>query len=211
MRIDVFSDMVCPWCRIGEKNMSDAINAWAQETGETVPVTYRAFQLDPTLPPEGKPFRKAMEDKMGGADRLTPMLQRVTDAGADIGVTFHFDKVTQMPNTLLAHRITALLPAERQPDWVHTVMAAYFEDGVNIAELEILLGLASGIGLDAEAIRTQLDAGEGASKVEHDFETARGMGISGVPFFIVNGKYALSGAYPSAQFLAAFRKIQESD
>jgi predicted DsbA family dithiol-disulfide isomerase len=207
MKIDVFSDMVCPWCRIGKKNMNDAIMAWAQETNETVPVTYRAYQLDPTLPPEGKPFRQAMEAKMGGADRLNPMLQRVTDAGADIGVTFRFDQVKDMPNTLLAHRITALVPADRQQEWVEAAMAAYFEDGKNIAEQDVLLELATNIGLDAEDIRRRLAAGEGSAEVERDFEMARGMGITGVPFFIVNGKYALSGAYPSAQFLASFRKI----
>lgn len=211
MKIDVFSDMVCPWCRIGEKNMNDAIMAWAQEVNETVPVTYHAYQLDPTLPPEGKPFRDAMEAKMGGAERLQPMLQRVTEAGADVGVTFRFDKVSQMPNTLLAHRITAILPAERHQDWIHAVMGAYFEDGRDIAKLDVLLELAAGIGQDPETLRAKLAAGEGTDEVEKDFSSARGMGITGVPFFVINGKYALSGAYPSAQFLAAFRKIAQEE
>lgn len=211
MRIDLFSDMVCPWCRIGKKNMDDAIAAWTEQTGETIPVTYRAYQLDPTLPPEGKPFRESMEAKMGGAERLDPMFQRVTEAGAAIGLTFRFDKITRMPNTLLAHRITAVLPEERRREWVEACMKANFEDSLDLASKDVLLGLAAGLGVDKDDLNRRLDAGEGTAEVEKDFEMARGVGITGVPFFIVDGKYALSGAYPVSQFLAAFRKIaQES-
>ncbi|MBW5445977.1 DsbA family oxidoreductase [Cohnella sp. CFH 77786] len=211
MKIDVYSDMICPWCRIGKKNMYDAIMAWASEVNETIPVTYRAYQLDPTLPPEGKPFRQEMEAKFGGAGRLDPMLQRVTEAGAGIGLTFRFDRVTRMPNTLLAHRITAILPAELRQPWVDAVMDAHFEEGRDIAQADVLFELASGIGADPEDLRPRLAAGEGTAEVERDFETARNLGITGVPFFIINGKYALSGAYPSAQFLAAFRKIAQEE
>lgn len=207
MKIDLYSDMVCPWCRIGKKNMYDAIMEWARETNETIPVSYHAYQLDPSLPPEGKPFRQAMEAKMGGAARLDPMLQRVADAGADAGVTFNWDRVTRMPNTLLAHRITAILPEDRRKDWVEAVMDAYFETGLDIADLSVLLELAGKIGCDPGDLKRRLEAGEGSEKVEADFAAARSMGISGVPFFIINNKYALSGAYPAAQFLAAFRKI----
>ena len=207
MKIDLYSDMVCPWCRIGKKNMYDAIMMWARETGETIPVTYHAFQLDPTLPPEGKPFRETMEKKFGGSARLDPMLQRVAEAGAGIGLTFNWDRVKRMPNTLLSHRITAILPDDLHKDWVEAVMDAYFEHGQDIADLEVLLGLAEQIGGDAAEIRRRLDAGEGMREVEDDLAAASAMGISGVPFFIMNNKYALSGAYPAEQFLAAFRKI----
>lgn len=209
MKIDLFSDMICPWCRIGKKNMDDAIAAWQAETGNTVTVQYRAYQLDPTLPPEGKPFRQAMEAKMGGAERLNPMLQRVTDAAAEVGVTLRFDNITRMPNTLLAHRLTAILPEDRRQWWVETVMKAYFEDGQDIARLETLLELAAEAEPDTDSLRRRLEDGEGESEVRQDFETAQNLGITGVPFFILNGQYALSGAYPASQFLAAFRKISQ--
>jgi len=211
MRIDLFSDMVCPWCRIGKKNMDDAIAAWTEQTGETIPVTYRAYQLDPTLPPEGKLFRETMAAKMGGDERLDPMFQRVTDAGAAIGLTFRFDRITRMPNTLQAHRITAILPEEQRRGWVEACMRANFEDGLDLASLDVLLELAAGMGVDAGDLKRRLEAGEGAAEVEHDFEMARGIGITGVPFFIIDGKYALSGAYPVSQFLAAFRKIAQNN
>jgi predicted DsbA family dithiol-disulfide isomerase len=211
MKIDVYSDMVCPWCRIGKKNMNDAIDAWREQSGQTVEVSYHAYQLDPTLPPDGLPFNSVMEKKMGGAERLRPMLQRVTDAGAAVEVTFNFDKVERMPNTVLAHRITALLPQEDEAHWIEAVMKAYFEDGRDIAKLDVLLEIAAELGLDAEEARRLLDNGECVQAVEQDFAAAKAMGISGVPFFVVNDKYALSGAYPSAQFLEAFRKISQSE
>jgi predicted DsbA family dithiol-disulfide isomerase len=209
MKIDVYSDMVCPWCRIGKKNMSDAIETWLEQTGQTVEVSYHAYQLDPTLPPEGLPFNSVMEKKMGGAERLRPMMQRITDAGAAIGVTFNFDKVERMPNTVLAHRITALLPEEDEVYWIDAVMKAYFEDGRDIAKLDVLLEIAAELGLDAEEAKRLLDDGEGLDTVEQDMESAKAIGITGVPFFIINNKYALSGAYPSAQFLEAFKKISQ--
>jgi predicted DsbA family dithiol-disulfide isomerase len=209
MKMEVYSDMVCPWCRIGKKNMNDALAQWEEQVGETIPVTFRAYQLDPNLPPEGKPFRQTMESKMGGAERLAPMLQRVTEAGAEIGVTFRFDQVASMPNTLLAHRMAKLVPIDRQDEWVDTAMAVYFEQGRNIADVEVLLELASGMGLDAAELRRKLDTGEGASEVQQDFDSAKAIGITGVPFFIINDQYALSGASPASQFLAAFRKIAQ--
>jgi len=209
MKIDVYSDMVCPWCRIGKKNMNDAIDAWQEQTGQDVEVSYHAYQLDPSLPPEGLPFNSVMEKKMGGAERLRPMLQRVTEAGANVGVTFHFDKVERMPNTVLAHRITALLPQEDEATWIEAVMKAYFEDGRDIAKLDVLLEIAAELGLDATEARKLLDNGEGQEAVEQDMAAAQGIGITGVPFFIIDNKYALSGAYPSAQFLEAFKKIAQ--
>lgn len=207
MKIDVYSDMVCPWCRIGRKNMGDALDAWSEETGGDAEVKYHAYQLDPSLPPEGMPFNDAMVRKMGGEDRLRPMLQRVTEAGAAIGVTFRFDKIVRMPNTKLAHRVTALLPVESQQLWVDGVMMAYFELEQDIARQDVLLEIAEELEFDAEELGRRLDAGRGEAEVNKDIETARNLGITGVPFFVIDGKFALSGAYPAAQFLEAFRKI----
>lgn len=209
MKIDVYSDMVCPWCRIGKKNMSDAIETWHEQSGQSVEVSYHAYQLDPTLPPEGLPFNSVMEKKMGGAERLRPMLQRVTDAGAAVGVTFNFDNVKRMPNTVLAHRITALLPVEDEVHWLDAVMKAYFEDGRDIAQLDVLMEIAAELGLDAAEARKLLEAGEGLEDVKMDQESAQSLGISGVPFFIIDNKFALSGAYSSSQFLEAFKKISQ--
>ncbi|MFC5531115.1 DsbA family oxidoreductase [Cohnella yongneupensis] len=212
MKIDIYSDMVCPWCRIGKKNMNDAIEAWQNATGETITVNYHAFQLDATLPPEGLPYNSVMEKKFGGAEQMRPMIQRVTDAGAAVGVTFKFDQVSRMPNTVLAHRITSLLEEAGQAHWVDAVMKAYFEDGKDIAQLDVLLELArEELGVDTAELKKLLDEGEGNKAVMQDQQSAQNIGISGVPFFILDGKYALSGAYPAKQFLEAFQKIAQKD
>ena len=209
MQIRIYSDMVCPWCRIGAKNLSDAIREWGDRTGEEVTVSHHAFLLDPSLPPEGLPYKESMAAKFGGMERIEPMLERVREAGAAVGVTFRWDRVTRMPNTVLAHRVTALLPEERRAEWVEAVMTAYFEYGRDIAKQEVLLELAGDLGCDAGSLALELKEGKGAAEVQEDLDQAQRMGITGVPFFVINNKFGLSGAYPAAEFVRAFEKIAE--
>jgi predicted DsbA family dithiol-disulfide isomerase len=211
MKIDVYSDMVCPWCRIGKKNLETALALWAREAEEPLELTYHAFQLDPSVPPEGLPFRENMAGKFGNDRLVEEMLARVTEAGAAVGVTFRFDRVSRMPNTRLAHRITALVPEGRRGDWIDAVMTAYFEHGRDIGDADVLMDIAANLGFDADDLRARLDAGEGTREVEDDLAAAQSMGITGVPFFVLNGRYALSGAYPADRFLEAFRKVAERE
>lgn len=211
MKIDVYSDMVCPWCRIGKKNLETALAAWARQTGETPEPVYHAFLLDPSVPPEGLPFRETMTGKFGNARQVDDMLARVTEAGAAVGLTFRFDRISRMPNTLLAHRITALLPRERQGDWIDAVMTDYFEHGRDIGDADVLLDIAAGLGFDSADLRARLDAGEGTRQVEDDLAAAQAMGINGVPFFVLNRRYALSGAWPADRFLEAFRQVADRE
>jgi predicted DsbA family dithiol-disulfide isomerase len=209
MHIRLYSDMVCPWCRIGKKNLSDAIREWEDRTAVDITISYHAFLLDPSLPPEGLPFKQAMSAKMGGESRLASALERVREAGANVGVTFRWDRVTRMPNTVLAHRITALLPEDRREEWVDAVMTAHFEYGRDIAKQDVLLELANDLGHDPNGLADRLAAGEGEAEVQADLQRAQRMGISGVPFFVIDDKFGLSGAYPAAEFVRAFEKIAE--
>jgi len=211
MRIDIYSDMVCPWCRIGKKNLEAALAEWSKVAAEPLDVEYHAFLLDPSVPPEGLPFRENLAHKFGSSSMVDAMLQRVTEAGAAAGLTFRFDRVSRMPNTLLSHRITALLPDGRRGDWIDAVQTAYFEYGRDIGSLETLLDIAGNLGFDPGDLRERLEEGEGTTEVEADLEAARTMGITGVPFFVLNGRYALSGAYPPDRFLEAFRKVAERE
>ncbi|OUM97676.1 MAG: disulfide bond formation protein DsbA [Paenibacillaceae bacterium ZCTH02-B3] len=211
MRIDIYSDMVCPWCRIGKKNLETALAEWSKGAAEPLDVDFHAFLLDPTVPPEGLPFRESMTAKFGSSSMVDAMLRRVTEAGAAAGLTFRFERVARMPNTLLSHRITALLPDGRRGDWIDAVQTAYFEYGRDIGSLDTLLEIAKNLGFDPDDLRERLEDGEGTSEVEADLEAARAMGVTGVPFFVLNGRYALSGAYPPEGFLDAFRKIAERE
>jgi predicted DsbA family dithiol-disulfide isomerase len=205
MIIEIFEDIVCPWCRIGKKNMEDAL---ADFTNEPVEIHFRAFQLDPYTPTEGSPFREVMRQKVrADEDRLNGMLQQVTQAGKASGLHFDFSKVEKMPNTLRAHQLIAIAPGELKKPLVDALFKAYFEDGKDIGKLDELLTTAEQIGMDREKTGALLEAKEGLEQVEDDLEFASQAGVTGVPFFVINGKYALTGAQPAATFLQALQQI----
>ncbi|NQX65055.1 DsbA family oxidoreductase [Paenibacillus alba] len=207
MIIEIFQDVVCPWCRIGKKNLMDAL---AEFTAEPVEVHYRAYQLDPSTPEEGSPFRDVMVKKMrADEDRLNGMLQQVTDAGKASGLHFDFSKVEKMPNTLKAHQLIAIAPTENKKELVDAIFQAYFEDGKDIGQVDVLLELAEQLGLNRSQLAASLLAKEGLEAVEGDLAFASQAGVTGVPFFVINGKYALTGAQPSATFSQVLQQISE--
>ncbi|MEC0230876.1 DsbA family oxidoreductase [Paenibacillus alba] len=207
MIIEIFQDVVCPWCRIGKKNLMDAL---AEFTAEPVEVHYRAYQLDPSTPEEGSPFRDVMVKKMrADEDRLNGMLQQVTDAGIASGLHFDFSKVEKMPNTLKAHQLIAIAPTENKKELVDAIFQAYFEDGKDIGQVDVLLELAEQHGLNRSQLAASLLAKEGLEAVEDDLTFASQAGVTGVPFFVINGKYALTGAQPSATFSQVLQQISE--
>ncbi|SFJ24766.1 Predicted dithiol-disulfide isomerase, DsbA family [Paenibacillus sp. UNC496MF] len=201
MHIDLYSDVACPWCRIGKQNLSRALALWAEQHDEPVTVAYHAYQLDPHLPPEGRAFDEAMMRKMGGPESLKRVVEHVTKAGAAVGLTFRFDRARNMPNTRLAHRFVALLPEDRKDEAVEALFKAYFEDGEDVTALTTLLAIADSLGLDAGKLEARLARGEGDDEVEADLRRARQIGVTGVPFFVFNNRYALSGAYPAEELL----------
>ncbi|MFC5647804.1 DsbA family protein [Paenibacillus solisilvae] len=207
MHIDLYSDVVCPWCRIGKQNLFRALELWDAKGGEPVTITYRAYQLDPSLPEEGRAFDEAMQKKMGGPETLQRMLEHVTKAGADVGVTFRFDRVTRMPNTRLAHRFVTLVPEADKTAAVDALFRAYFEEGRDVAQLDELLAVARELGLDEDDIRSRLLNEEGSTSVDADIEQARKIGVTGVPFFVFNNKYALSGAYPAEELMGLMERV----
>ncbi|GGD92968.1 DsbA family oxidoreductase [Paenibacillus nasutitermitis] len=210
MHIDLYSDVVCPWCRIGKHNLFKALEQWSGQGGEPVTVSYRAYLLDPTLPEEGLPFNEVMKSKAGTEEALKQMTGQVTEAGAAVGVTFRFDKVTRMPSTRLAHRFVALLPEELAAAAIDELFRAYFEEGRDVAQLDEIRSIAEAIGAE-ESILTRLQQGEGADKLEADLAQAKGLGITGVPFFVFNNRYALSGAYPADKIVQLLDKVSKGE
>ncbi|CAM3226584.1 DsbA family oxidoreductase [Brevibacillus invocatus] len=207
MNIDVFSDSVCPWCRIGKKNLFDAIEQW---TGEPIQVHFRTYLLSPELPKEGKPFFEAMASK-GSPDMIMQMLTQVTRAGEAVNIPFRFDKVERMPNTLASHQFIKSVPEEDTTRVVDAIFKAYFEDGKDIGDVEVLLGLADDLGLDVEHVREAIENERKMDEIQADIAFARENQITGVPFFVINGKLALSGAHPVENFLKAFKQVTEME
>ena len=208
MYVDVFQDTVCPWCRVGKKQLADALAQW---DGEAVEVRYHPFLLHPGMPAEGKNFVEHMT-AIKGDSNIKPMLQRVCDAGSVCAVNFDFDKVARIPNTLASHCLIALTPAERQEEIVEAIFHAYFEDGRDIGNVETLLAIAGEqkLGLDPAELADALHDETLRAKIAAEADGARRQGITGVPFFVFNETYAVAGAQPAEALLNALRQAAQT-
>ena len=203
MHIDLFSDTVCPWCRIGKRQLELALAEWARETAEPVTLRYRSFFLDPTIPPEGRDFRGHMMAKGGGR---VPFFAAPRERGAAVDLTFNFEAIGKAPNTLLSHRLVYIAPEANRGALLDALYAAYFEFGRDVGDLDVLVDVAEAAGLDAAETRAQLAGDAGTAEVLADVEFARQVGISGVPFFIFNDRLAFSGAQPPDVILRVLRQ-----
>jgi predicted DsbA family dithiol-disulfide isomerase len=194
MRIDIYSDTICPWCLIGKRRLERAL---AERPQPDLEIAWRAFQLNPNMPAGGMDRRRYLELKFGGAERAQQTYEPVLTAGAGEGIDFAFDRILRTPNTALSHRFLRMAQAEgRGQPAVEAVFSAYFFEGRDIGRPETLLEIAGTLGLDAEAIGERLENGEGLLEVLSEDARAREIGIQGVPTFIFDGKYMLSGAHP---------------
>jgi predicted DsbA family dithiol-disulfide isomerase len=206
IQIDVFHDTVCPWCRIGKQHLKLALEQWP---GETAEITYRTFFLDPNIPAEGRDFRAHMLAKGGGRVSLQQFFDPPRRLGEKSGLTFNFEKIEQAPNSLLSHRLIALTPPELKEAMIDAVYAAYFEDGRDIGSLDTLLEIAAEQGLDSAEMRRLLEGTAAEDEVLGEARWAQQQGISGVPFFIFNGRYAFSGAQPQEVILEVLEQVSE--
>jgi predicted DsbA family dithiol-disulfide isomerase len=204
IQIDIFHDTVCPWCRIGKQHLKLALEQWQ---GEMPEINFRTFFLDPTIPAEGRNFKEHMIAKGGGRIPLEQFFDRPRQLGAQSGLTFNFEKMEYAPNSLLSHRLIALTPAENKEAIIDALYAAYFEDGRNIGDLDTLLEIAAEVGLETADLRTSLAGTAARDEVLAEAQWAQQQGISGVPFFIFNNRYALSGAQPPEVILEVLNRI----
>jgi len=196
MHIDVFSDTVCPWCRIGKRHLELALAGWGGSPAEPVTVRYRSFFLDPTIPPEGRDFRDHMLAKGGGRVALEDFFAAPRERGAAVGLSFNFEAIQRAPNTLLSHRLVYLAPEARRGQVLDALYEAYFARGEDIGDVATLAAVAERAGLDGPTLVAQLATTAGTAEVWADVDYARRAGIRGVPFFIFNERLAFSGAQP---------------
>ena len=202
--IDVVSDVVCPWCFIGKRNLEAALAG--ADVGDVV-VRWHPFELNPDLPAEGVARRDYLERKFGGPERARQIYARVREAGARAGIEFDFDAIERQPNTREAHRLIAWAQARGEADaLVERLFKAYFLEGQPIGDRETLVRLAGEAGVDADAARAWLASDTGRSEIAQAEERARELGITGVPFFIFDGRVGLSGAHPPETIRDAIRE-----
>ncbi|MFO0989430.1 MAG: DsbA family oxidoreductase [Alphaproteobacteria bacterium] len=205
--VDIVSDAVCPWCFIGKRRFEQAL---AQAPGDVeVLVAWRPFQLNPEMPPEGMDRKTYLATKFGGDARADQIYERVRKAGQSVGIDFNFKGIPRTPNTIDAHRLIGIAGrAGRQDAVVEGLFRAYFLDGRDVGDRDVLAAIAKAGGLDEKTIRDYLAGREDVDRVENEDAMARRMGIQGVPCFILNRKYAISGAQEPAVFLEAIEMLK---
>ncbi|HEU4557258.1 MAG TPA: DsbA family oxidoreductase [Longimicrobium sp.] len=206
MIIDLFADVACPWCWIGERRLKRVLD----ERGIEATVRWRPYQLQRGLPPEGLPWGDFVETKFGGWARARPMFAHVAAAGAPEGLTYDFESVASAPNTRNAHRVL-LLAQDHGRLWeaADAMYAACFAEGRDVGDAAVLAEVGAAAGLDAAEVREMLAGDTYSDAVDAAQELAERAGITGVPFVIFDGKFAVSGAQPPEVFRTAIDRAME--
>lgn len=206
IKIDIVSDVVCPWCYIGKRRIEKAIDQLKDQF--EFEISYLPFELNAQVPKEGLDQREYLSNKFGGGDRFTQLTQHVTSVAATEGLKFDFNKQKVMPNTRDAHRIIWLAKQEgKQLAVKEAFMKAYFEEGIDLSNPKNLIAISVACGLSEEKVTALLRTDEGLKEVIATEKLNVQRGVSGVPFYIINDQYGISGAQPTEVFIQALTQI----
>jgi predicted DsbA family dithiol-disulfide isomerase len=206
LRIDIVSDAICPWCYIGKRQLERALTTLAQE-GLHFSVHWNPFQLNPDMPTEGRDRAAYRAMKFGSAEKSRELDERVAGAAANVGLDFRLDLMLRTPNTLDAHRLIWLAGREGMQDAVmEVVFAAYFTQGRDIGDRDVLADCAAQGGLDRAAVADFLASDVAAKEMLVADSAAREAGVNGVPSFFLDGYGLYSGAMPADTMAEALRK-----
>ena len=205
LKIDIVSDVVCPWCYIGKKRIEDALRLAAEVPVE---VDWRPFFLNPWVPREGISREDYLTTKFGSVDAYKGIAGRVVAAAGEEGLTYRPDLVKRQPNTIDCHRLIHWAGAKgKAAEMKQRLMELYFRDGGDLTDTEVLVKAAADVGLDAEDVRKRLTTDEDVERISSQAQEASDKGISGVPTFVFAQKYAVSGAQPAEMLARAIRQV----
>jgi predicted DsbA family dithiol-disulfide isomerase len=208
VRIDVVSDVVCPWCFIGKRRLEKAI---ALNPDIPVEVHWRPYFLNDWIPREGISREQYLTTKFGSPERYKGIAQRVSAAASAEGLTYAIDKISRQPNTLDAHRLIHWADATgKAAEMKQKLMDLYFTEGADLTTHAVLVQAAADIGLDPEDIRATLESDRDVAEVEREALSAKEAGIEGVPCFIFSGKFAVSGAQEPEYLAEAIARIAQA-
>jgi predicted DsbA family dithiol-disulfide isomerase len=207
IKVDVWSDIACPWCYIGKRKFEAGAEAFDGE----VEVTYHSFELAPDTPVDfdGSELDFLAQYKGMSPEQVKPMLDRVTDIAKDVGLDYDYDAL-QHTNTIRAHQLIHFAKAHgKQLEAKERLLKAYFVEGRHVGRTDDLADLAEEIGLDRAQAKRALENDEYLDDVRADQQQAIGYGIRGVPFFVIDGKYGVSGAQEAKTFTEVLDKVKE--
>jgi predicted DsbA family dithiol-disulfide isomerase len=209
MKIDIVADTVCPWCYIGKRRLEHALAARPQLGLEIV---WRPFFLNPDMPSEGMDRAEYMARKFGGRERAGRIYSSVAEAGESEDIKFRFDLIKRSPNTVNSHRLIHFAGLmERQEEIVEAIYRAYFLEGRDIGDVGVLSELAAEAGISSAEATRYLQAGTDRDVVVAGDERARSLGVNGVPCFIIERKYAVSGAQLPEVFHQVFDLVKQEE
>ena len=205
VRIDVVSDVVCPWCFIGKRRLEKAL---ALATDVPVEVHWRPYFLNEWIPPEGMSREQYLTTKFGSPDRYSGIAERVRAAAAEEGLVYDVERINRQPNTRDAHRLIRWAGGiGKASEMKQRLMDLYFTEGADLSHRAVLVQAAADVGLDPEDVRAALDSDQDIAEIEREVEAAKEAGIQGVPCFILDGKYAISGAQAPEALAEAIEQV----
>lgn len=206
IKIDVVSDVVCPWCYIGKRRLEKAVAELSSVYD--FDIEYHPFELNPSTPETGLNQKEYLTKKFGGEDRYTELTNRVVGIAADEGLNLDFSKQLVSPNTRKAHSIIQFAREEgKQLAVKEAFMKAYFTDGIDLSKKENLISVAVQAGLDVKKVEKVLEDENAPIQIALAEQELSKLGISGVPFYIINNKHGISGAQSPETFMKAFEEI----
>jgi len=205
VRIDVVSDVVCPWCFIGKRRLEKAL---ALASDVPVEVHWRPYFLNEWIPPEGMSREQYLTTKFGSPEGYGTIAQRVRAAAAEEGLDYAVDRINRQPNTRDAHRLIRWAEGiGKASEMKQRLMDLYFTEGADLSNRAVLVQAADDVGLDPEDVRAALDSDQDIAEIEREVEAAKEAGIQGVPCFILDGKYAISGAQAPEALAQAIEQV----
>jgi predicted DsbA family dithiol-disulfide isomerase len=206
VEVEIWSDVVCPWCYIGKRRFETAVAELDNEID--VDFVFRPYQLDPTASPgKAQPVIEAYAKKFGGPDRAQQIIDRVTAVAAENGIQFRMNRALRA-NTLLAHRLLWLAAAEgNQIALKERLLQAYFIDGLDISDPDVLTNCAAEVGLDHDRVRAFLESDDGIAEVRRELQQAAELEITAVPTFVFDGKWMVPGAQDPGTFVQVLRRV----
>ncbi|OWU75499.1 DsbA family oxidoreductase [Phaeobacter sp. 22II1-1F12B] len=205
--LDILSDPICPWCYIGKAHLETAL---AATPDHPFVIQWHPFQLNPEMPAEGMDRRAYLEAKFGGKEGAIKAYAPVVEHAEKAGLNINFEGIARTPNTLDAHRLIHWAGIERkQNEAVNALFNAYFVEGRDIGDAEVLGDIADMIGMDASVIRKLLESDADREDISRRDSEARSMGVTSVPTFIVAGKHAVPGAQPPDLWQKVISELKE--